>query len=56
MGDKKTTNPQRWANRERAQAMHGLRSSNAAQPHIPRPLKGTRTERERQAIRDQDRQ
>lgn len=46
----------RWANLERAQAMHALRSSNAAQPHVPRPRKGTRTERERQAIRDQMRE
>jgi len=45
----------RWANLERAKAMHGLRSSNAAQPHVPRPRKGTRAERERQAIRDQGR-
>lgn len=45
----------RWANPELSRAMHALRSSNAAQPHVPRPRKGTRAERERQAIRDQGR-
>lgn len=42
------------ANPEQAQWMHQLRSSNAASRHTPRPRKGTRAQRERQAIRDQD--
>lgn len=45
----------RHANPELAKAMRDLRSSNAAQPHVPTPLKGTRTERARQAIRAQSR-
>lgn len=53
MGMKKTLNPHRWANPELNRAMHGLGSSSAAQPHTPRPRKGTRAERARQAIRDQ---
>jgi len=43
----------RHANPELAKAMRDLRSSNAAQPHVPAPQKGTRTERARLAIRDQ---
>jgi hypothetical protein len=54
MGNKKKTpNPHPWANPERNKAMLGLRSSNAAQPHVPGPRKGTRTERRQQAIQDQ---
>ncbi len=34
-------------------AMHGLGSSNATQPHVPTPKKGTRSERVRQSIREQ---
>lgn len=34
-------------------SMQELRRSSAASPHTPRPRKGSRTERERQAIRDQ---
>lgn len=43
------------ANPERARWVHQLRSSSAAQRHTPTPRKGTRRERERQAIRDQQR-
>jgi len=53
MGKKKTPNPHRWANPELNRAMHGLGSSNAAQPHVPAPDKGTRAERARLEIRDQ---
>ena len=53
MGKKKTPNRHRWANPELNRAMHGLGSSNAAQPHVPTPKKGTRTARDRHAIRDQ---
>ena len=53
MGKKKTLNPHRWANPELNRAMHGLGSSNAAQPHVPGPDKGTRAERTRLEIRDQ---
>ncbi|WP_247040291.1 hypothetical protein [Arthrobacter rhizosphaerae] len=42
-------------NPELARWMHLLRSSSAAQRHTPTPRKGTRRERERQAIRDQQR-
>lgn len=42
------------ANPERARAMMGLRSSSAAQPHTPKPRKGTRGNRQRHAIRDWD--
>lgn len=42
-----------WANPERAAAMAGLRSSNAAQPHTPKPRKGTRGVRLQRAINDQ---
>lgn len=44
------------ANPEQAKAMALLRRSSAANPHTPRPRKGTRAERERQAIRDQNKQ
>lgn len=33
--------------------MRELRKSSAAQRHTPKPRKGTRRQRERQAIRDQ---
>jgi hypothetical protein len=48
-GFRSTPNPQlaRW--------MQQLRASFAAQRHTPNPRKGTRRERERQAIRDQQR-
>lgn len=39
-------------NPELARWMHQLRSSSAAQRHTPAPRKGTRRERERQALRD----
>lgn len=41
------------ANPGYAKAMHGLRSSSAAQRHTPKPRKGARTQRRRDAIRDQ---
>ena len=41
----------RIANLERWKAMHGLRSSNAAQPHIPAALKGTRTSKKNAEIK-----
>lgn len=41
------------ANPAYAKAMHGLRSSSAAQRHTPKPRKGARTQRRRDAIRDQ---
>ena len=56
MGMKKSVNPHRWANPEMAKAMRDLGSSNAAQPHVPKPDKGTRADRARDAIRDQIRQ
>lgn len=39
-------------NKSYAQAMHGLRSSSAAQPHTPKARKGTRTSQARKAIRE----
>lgn len=39
-------------NKAYAQAMHGLRSSSAAQPHTPKKFKGTRTNQTRKAIRE----
>lgn len=56
MGTNNSPNPHRWANPELNRAMHGLGSSSAAQPHTPTPRKGTRAERERQAIQDQAQQ
>ena len=44
------------ANPEQAHWMRELGKSSAAQPHTPKPRKGTRRERERQAIRDQRRE
>lgn len=41
------------SNPELAHWMNQLRGSSAAQRHTPKPRKGTRRERERQAIRDQ---
>lgn len=41
------------ANLEQAHWMRELGKSNAAQRHMPTPRKGTRRQRERQAIRDQ---
>lgn len=41
------------ANPDLARAMQELRRSNAATRHVPRPRKGTRAQRERQALRDQ---
>lgn len=45
--------PGNAANSELAAWMHQLRRSSAAQRHTPKPRKGTRRQRERQAIRDQ---
>ena len=55
MGNKQTR-AYRVANPEFNRAIHGLGSSNTTQPHVPRPRKGTRTERERQEIRYQCRE
>ena len=44
-----------WANPEQAHWMRELRKSSATQRHTPKLRKGTRRERERQAIRDQNR-
>ena len=41
------------ANPEQAHWMRELRKSSAAQPHTPKPRKGTRRERNLQAIREQ---
>lgn len=41
------------SNPELARWMHQLRSSSATQRHTPTPRKGTRRDRERQALRDQ---
>lgn len=41
------------ANPAYAAAMRGLRGSSAAQRHTPRPRKGTRAQKQRQALRDQ---
>lgn len=46
-GFRPTSNP------EQARWMHELGRSSAANRHTPRPRKGTRRQRERQAIRDQ---
>lgn len=43
------------ANPEIAQAMAQLRRSSAAQRHTPKPRKGTRAAKQRQAVRDQRR-
>lgn len=43
------------ANPELAAWMHQLRSSSAAVRHTPKPRKGSRSRRKRQAIRDQRR-
>ncbi len=43
------------ANPEQAHWMRELAKSSAAQPHTPKPRKGTRRQREREAIRDQRR-
>lgn len=48
-GFRATSNP------ELAQWMAQLRQSSAASRHLPKPRKGSRAERERQAIRDQNR-
>lgn len=40
------------SNLERWKAMHGLRSSNAAQPHAPKNRKGTRAVNRKRAIQD----
>lgn len=42
------------ANPELAKAMAELRRSSATQHHTPKPRKGTRRERERRALRDQE--
>jgi hypothetical protein len=44
------TSPHKVANLELAKAMHGLRSSSAAEPHTPKPRKGTRAARKNKAI------
>jgi len=41
------------ANPEQAHWMRELGKSNAAQPHTPGPLKGSRAERARRVINDQ---
>ena len=46
------TRPQRVANEGYIRAMRDLRRSSAASPHVPRPLKGTRTANNRRAIND----
>lgn len=46
-GFRPSANPE-WAHWDRE-----LRKSNAAGRHIPKPRKGTRRQRERQALRDQ---
>lgn len=43
------------ANPERAHWMRELRKSSATTPQTPKPRKGTRREREREAIRDHGR-
>lgn len=40
------------ANEELGRAMMGLRSSNAAQPHVPSHKKGTRGMKNRNAIKE----
>lgn len=40
----------RLSNDEMGKAFHGLRSSNAAQPHVPSHKKGTRSAKNRAAI------
>ena len=47
-----TKSPGRMSEAQRAQVI-GLRRSNAARAHIPKPLKGTRTARKAAAIREQ---
>lgn len=55
MGRKRTQTFTPMANPELAHAMRELRKSSAAQRHTPKPRKGTRREREREAIRDEGR-
>lgn len=43
------------SNPEQAHWRRELSKSNAAVPHIPKPRKGSRRQRERDAIRDQRR-
>lgn len=50
---KKQPKFQPTANPDMAAAMRGLRSSSAAQPHTPKPHKGTRAERQRDEITKQ---
>jgi hypothetical protein len=47
--------PDSHANPKLAHWMRELRKSSAAQPHVAKPYKGTRRQRERQALRDQGR-
>jgi hypothetical protein len=55
MGRKqKLPSTHRWANPEMSKAMRDRRLSNATQPHVPRPDKGTRRVRNRQAVTDQN--
>ncbi|ROR76053.1 hypothetical protein SAMN06295974_3799 [Plantibacter flavus] len=41
------------ANPPLSAAMRALGSSSAAQPHVPKPRKGTRTQQRRAAVQDQ---
>lgn len=50
----KKRNEHRVENRPMYEAMVGLRSSSAASPHTPKPKKGTRGNRKREAILDFD--
>jgi hypothetical protein len=49
-GFRPTSNP------EQAHWSRELGKSSAAQPHTPKPRKGTRTERERQTIQEQQKE
>ena len=48
----KRTKHRNIANPDLHRAMHGLRSSSAAQPHTPTPRKGTRRANKTAAIRE----
>lgn len=55
MSKKRAPQNYRLEDKDLARAMQGLRRSNAAAPHVPQHRKGTRGQRERDAIRDQGR-
>lgn len=53
MAKPKPSKKHSWANPELAAAMRELRRSSAAQPHTPKPRKGSRGVRVQRAVKDQ---